>query len=585
MGKLAPDRSCYKNASSDGKLLAITMSVMTLVGALTLAGCVGIATSRTSSAITGPVTSSTGPATPAAAPSGMPTLPQATVDLTMPTQTGTVWNVPAGDAATLQSDINSANCGDTIVLVAGSTYTGNFTIPNKSCTGWIIIQSSKISQLPSGSRVGPSNVLNMATINTTTTGMPAIQFQASSHNWRLIGLEVTTTIGMMQYSLIETDVGATSQLQLPSYIIVDRCYIHADLTAAVRRGLSFQVAYGGVVDSYFSEFHQRGTDSQAIAVWKGTGPFLIQNNFLSAASENVIFGGSDPGITNLVPSDVTIVGNHFWKNYSAWNGAGLNVKNLLEFKNVQRVLVDGNVIEYSWADAQVGFAILLTPRNQSGGCDWCVVQDVTIKHNLIQHAGNGIETAPSDNNFVSLPTDRVLIQNNVLTDISSVNWNGDGRVFETLSTINSAKQTTENNITIDHNSGFADKEFLLFGDSGTIPSYQFTNNLGSYGAYGIIGNGTGIGSASLNAYAPNAIYNDVAMLTSGGGSDGNPWPSRTFWNSVSGAQFTNYPGGNYQLLSTSPYHSAGTDGKDIGVWDWNTFNTETTNALSGNFPY
>jgi hypothetical protein len=44
MGKLAPDRSCYKNASSDGKLVAITMSFMTLVGAVTLAGCVGLAT-------------------------------------------------------------------------------------------------------------------------------------------------------------------------------------------------------------------------------------------------------------------------------------------------------------------------------------------------------------------------------------------------------------------------------------------------------------------------------------------------------------------------------------------------------------
>ena len=204
-------------------------------------------------------------------------------------------------------------------------------------------------------------------------------------------------MGMTQTSLIETSVGGSQLSLLPHHIIVDRCYVHADRTASVRRGLSFQVAYGAVVDSYFSEFHQVGADSQAIAAWNGPGPFLIQNNFLSAASENVMFGGADPDIPDLVPSDITIKGNHFWKDYSAWHGASLNVKNLLEFKNAQRVLVDGNVLEYSWADGQVGFAIMLTPRNQNGGCTWCVVQDVTITSNLIRHAASGIETAPSDN--------------------------------------------------------------------------------------------------------------------------------------------------------------------------------------------
>jgi hypothetical protein len=513
----------------------------------------------------------------------LPTLPQATVDLTMPTQTGTIWNVPAGDLNTLQNDVNSATCGDTIVVAAGSTYTGKLDIPNKACTGWIIIESSQVSSLPSGTRVGPSNTANMATISSNVATVSPIRFQSGAHNWRLIGLEVTTTIGTFQDSLIETDVGATSVAQLPSFIIVDRCYVHADPTASVRRGVSFQVVSGAVVDSYISEIHESGADSQAIAVWNGPGPFLVQNNFLSAASENMLVGGVDPGIANLVPSDITIVGNHFWKNYAAWKGAGLTVKNLLELKNVQRVLVDSNVLEYSWGDAQVGFAVLLTPRNQGGTCNWCVVQDVTITHNLIQHAGSGIETAASDNINPSLPTSRVLIQNNVLTDIST-NYGGDGRAFETLSAVNSSILTTENDLTIDHNTAFADHILLYLGDSGTIPDYQFTNNLGNYGQYGIFGNNQGSGLPALNFYVPNAIYNDTLLLTSSGGTDGGQWPSGTLWDNIAGAQFTNYSGGNYQLLSTSPYHNLGTDGKDIGVWDWTTFNNKTSKALTGIYP-
>ena len=40
--------------------------------------------------------------------------------------------------------------------------------------------------------------------------------------------------------------------------------------------------------------------------WNGPGPYLIENNYLEAAGENVMFGGTDPSIPNLVPSNITI---------------------------------------------------------------------------------------------------------------------------------------------------------------------------------------------------------------------------------------------------------------------------------------
>ncbi len=514
----------------------------------------------------------------------LPTLPQATVDLHIPQQVGKSWNVPAGDSRALQSSIDDANCGDTIMLPAGATYVGNFKIPAKSCDGWIIIQSSDVSHLPAGIRVGPSSTPSLATISSGITGIPPIKFQASAHNWRLIGLEITTTVGVTQNALIETDIGAKSLAQLPSYIIVNRCYVHGGATTSVRRGIGFQVAFGAVVDSYFSELHQKGSDSQAIAIWNGAGPFLIQNNFLSAASENMLFGGADPGIAELVPSDITIRGNHFWKNYATWKGAGWGIKNLLEFKNAQRVLVDGNVFEYSWAEGQVGVAILVTPRNQDGHCKWCVVQDVTITHNLIRHAATGIETAASDDNNISLPTQRILISNNVLTDISS-KYGGNGWAFETICANTNASRTSAHDIVIDHNTAFAENTLLYLGDSGITLNYQFTNNIGGYGRYAIFGNASGVGALPLRRYVPNAIYDKIVLLTSNSQSDGGKWPDGTLWNSVKRAQFTDYPEGDYQLLATSPYHNAGSDGKDIGVWDWEIFKEATTNATGGAYPY
>ena len=49
-----------------------------------------------------------------------------------------------------------------------------------------------------------------------------------------------------------------------------------------------------VIDSYLSEAHVVGFDSQAICGVNGPGPFKIVNNYLEGSGENVMFGGADP---------------------------------------------------------------------------------------------------------------------------------------------------------------------------------------------------------------------------------------------------------------------------------------------------
>src|ERR1041385_4988669 len=62
--------------------------------------------------------------------------------------------VPAG--GNLQSALNAAQPGDTIVLDAGAVYAGDFVLPNKSGSSYITIQSSRVGELPDGVRVGPA---------------------------------------------------------------------------------------------------------------------------------------------------------------------------------------------------------------------------------------------------------------------------------------------------------------------------------------------------------------------------------------------------------------------------------------------
>lgn len=521
-------------------------------------------------------------------PPAAPALPQAMVDLTLPIQNGTVRNIAAGDSVGLQNAINAASCGDTIVLPAGSTFIGNWTFPNKSCnTGWILIQSSGISSLPAGIRVTPLSVSNMATL-TAGRPSPVFSFAASSHHYRLLGLEVSCTTvcdvpNDLQDALIGSSVGATTVSQEPSFIIVDRCYVHGTPTTNIRRGMNFEGISLAVVDSYFSELHEVGYDSQAIAGWNGSGPFLIQNNFLSAASENVIFGGSEATISNLIPSDITIVGNHFWKN-PAWRnapGTSWNVKNLLEFKNAQRVLVDGNVLEYSWAAAQAGAGVLFTPRAEGGRNPWNTNADITFTHNLLQHTAKGMDISHNDElapaGKQGLPPQRIKIQNNVLFDVSATNWssNTGGAGWDILIITDSAVLNAHD-IIIDHNTMF-NTNAALFMDTAPVKNFQYTNNI-TQNDFWVTGRGP---APNLRLVFTNFTWNQNVLV---GGTSGRYLAGTYFPPAITNVGFTDFSGGNYQLLSTSPYRASGTDGKDIGLSDWATYNMATSNAISGIFP-
>ena len=59
----------------------------------------------------------------------------------------------------------------------------------------------------------------------------------------------------------------------------------------------------------------------------------------------------------------------------------------------QRVLFEGNVLENSWVDGQIGFAVVLWSVNPYGSCTWCGTRDVTIRYNEIRNAAGGFRRA------------------------------------------------------------------------------------------------------------------------------------------------------------------------------------------------
>ena len=541
---------------------------------------------------------------------------------------GSVISVAQG--GDFQQALNSVKCGQTIELQSGAAFTGNFTLPAQTCddSHWIVIRTSAPdSSLPAeGTRISPcyagvSSLPARPALHCTTTKnvLAKIQFSGAgsgpitlangASHYRLLGLEITRTGTSVVYNLVLNDKGGASD-----HIIIDRSWLHGTAQDETGRGVMLTGSrYMAIIDSYLNDFHciaRSGScvDSQAIAGGLGDnpmGPFKIVNNFLEAASENILFGGGEATTT---PADIEIRHNHFYKP-AVWmqgqpgfvggkDGNPFVVKNLFEVKNAQRILFEANVLEHSWGGfSQAGFAIVLTPKNQASGttnvCPLCQVTDVTIRNVTISHVGGAMQIANglSDNGGAAKAGLRYSIHDVIADDINSTAYDGYG-TFSQVSMGPGAALLQD--VTINHVTAFQDGVLLNLGDDITVNSpmkdFVFTNNIVNAGtnATKTTGGGTAncayspVPLTALGACFQTYTFSHNAIIATSSYYPPDTYPAENYFPSSSSAvAFVNYHngnGGDYHLQNSSPYKNSGTDGKDLGA-DIDATNTAIAGVL------
>jgi hypothetical protein len=427
--------------------------------------------------------------------------------------------VRAGDD--LQAAINAARAGDELRLAAGATFTGNFVLPVFDGDTPVTIRTDlPDAQLPAANqRVTPAAAAHFARI-VSPNASPAIRTAPAAHDWRLTFLEFPATRnGAGDIIAIGDGSAAQSQpAQVPSEIVLDHVYIHGDAAAGQKRGVAANGRAVTVRNSYISDIKGIGVDTQAIAAWNGPGPFLIENNYLEAAGEVVLFGGADPAIQDLVPSDIVVRFNHLSRPMD-WRGSKWQVKNVFELKNARRVTVENNVFENNWLAAQPGYAILFTPRNQDGKCPWCVVEEVRFAHNVVRHSSAGLSISGFDSPNPSRQTNAIRVEDNlfygITTKLGGNGWAvliGDG----------------PRDLVFDHNTFEFDGTTLLYAYGGKatpkpIEGFRFTSNAARLGEYGINGADSSSGKPALERFFPGAVVSG---------------------NWLSGGSASKYPAGN-----------------------------------------
>jgi hypothetical protein len=477
---------------------------------------------------------------------------------------GSTIDVPAGGS--LQAAIDQAARGATIRLTAGATYTGNFTLPAKSGSSYITITTRGATLPPAGTRIDPSYRSRLAIIR-SPNGSAALRTSPAASYYRIVGVEFSANVNGTGDVIVLGHDSQTSLSEVPHHIELDRILITGDPAIGQKRGISANAAHVSILNSDIRDIKASWQESQAIAAWNTPGPITIRNNLLESAGENILFGGAHINIPNTIPSDIIVEDNLMTKD-PKWRGRSWIVKNIFELKNARRVRVRRNIMEYSWAAAQTGFAIVLTPRNSSGRTPWVVVEDVEFSGNLIRHSASVFNILGHDDTARSGQLRRLLIKNNLAYDIHDGTWGGTGRFVQIGG--------EPRDITIDHNTILHTGNLvMLYSGSyinssgvrvvgGPIHGFVFTNNMAKHNDYGIFGNSVGSGTAGLNYYTPGSIVRRNVLATDRSMASRYPpdnfFPTLTAFN----AGFVNPSARDYRLVSASPYVNGGTDGLDIG---------------------
>lgn len=455
-----------------------------------------------------------------------------------------VITVPAGGNA--RDAITKAVPGDEIILAAGATYDLQMDLPAKPGLP-VTIRSSGI--LPDR-RVTPADRPLMATLRSGVGVNGAVFTCGPGCNYKLVGVHITPS---------PTFIGGEAVIIEGGTIAFEKVLI---LTPGgdIKRGIRANGPNISVVDSHIGDIWTAGQDSQAICQWWGSG-LRVVNTYAGAASENILIGGADSPTAAQMPSDILIEGNTLSKPLE-WKGQSRQVKILLELKAARNVQIRNNILENNWVEAQVGYAVVLTPRNQDWTAPWSRLEDVLIERNVIRNTVGGFNVTGVDDLAASGRTNRVTIRHNLVIN------SGDKAIL--LGGEIGALDISHNTII---NSGTA--VYFYKGDvwpaaenrTSTRPgryaveTFTYRDNLAYHRAYGFHGADAPVGPGAITMHVLNPIVWGTNVLA-GTENAGLAYPAVTLrpTEAAHAAQFNP----DYSLVVGSVYRGAGTGGSDLG---------------------
>lgn len=385
-----------------------------------------------------------------------------------------------------------------------------------------------------------------------------------------------------------------------------------------------------VIDSWIGHCKAQQDESKGIAIQNTVGA-LIRNNYISAASINILTAGGDSASLD-VNRNITIEGNFIEKQgymmykegtgaptgecyYGGGSGAfyrRLDVtpntcgngacytcdtnnawqldtaayyrpsnylnKNLLEFKDCEDCVVDGNMFRGSYGGPDAGqgwcfgISVIVSTGFAGGGSSYHRAHNVTISNNWADYCYTGLQMTSSSYNgavFANFPQKNILVYNNLFTNLG---WYPAMSQFPDPNTILrfGIKQSTGVqgfrfiNNTMRARSTYHTGVAIYAGQYPDVVmhDYQFNNNLIQFNDYSVFLTGvqntctpTGLFSLIPNdgasRFRDNVFFGGATTDTFGSASACRPMVDHVAFEQTSGVGFTSAT--NHRLQPTSRY--------------------------------
>lgn len=239
-------------------------------------------------------------------------------------------------------------------------------------------------------------------------------------------------------------------------------------------------------------------------------------------------------------------------------------KGFIELKSGQDILIDHNVFDGgAW-----GTLIGISARNQSGRTPWDTLYRVTFTNNRTTFMDAAVKCQLVDNEYTNQRGNTVTIRNDLFfdQDPDSSSPHNHGIVFDTSNCDTmSVTHTTFIGRTYTTSAVFGYDSSN--GVDATSHTFVFKDNILQYGGYGFnsaISPGT-IASAWPSATISKNIFVNWAGVSTDSAHYGATDVVVAGYSALGFVDLTNK---DYRLAATSPYYRAGSDGNDIGVYDW-----------------
>src|SRR6185369_7846814 len=188
----------------------------------------------------------------------------------------------SANCTALQNAIDTALGANTVekeIRLPAITYPCTLTARAYVGTKYVTIRPADVSWLPGAlKRITPTLASNMPKIQAPGVDQTPVTIGGAGRGYiRLLGIEFNRPFSGHLHQFIQIGSSPTTYADIPTHIIVDRCYFHGNTLDNTVRTVFVNADSFSLINSYTKDIHAEGEEAQGVAGFAGAGIAIARN--------------------------------------------------------------------------------------------------------------------------------------------------------------------------------------------------------------------------------------------------------------------------------------------------------------------